>query len=89
MPGTPRHSPQIKEAARAIQGRRRRGGEVGSVTLRFGSVSAVTAPTVTVTLPGGATVANVPHLAAYSPTAGDSVALIQSGASLLVIGKIA
>jgi len=58
--------------------------------LRKGQVTAIAAPTVTVTLGGSSTaIAGVSHLASYSPTVNDIVFVLVDGPSLLVLGKLA
>lgn len=58
--------------------------------LRKGQVSAVSAPTVTITLGGSTTtIAGVSYLASYTPTVNDVVFVLVDGPSLLVLGKLA
>lgn len=57
-------------------------------TLRTATVTAVTGSTCTINL-GGGTLTGVPHLASYTPTAGDVALLLQKPGQLLIIGKAA
>ena len=66
--------------------RQRKSGK--SVSLRFGVVSAVTGATVTITL-GGESITGVNRMSNYSPTLNDRVAILRSGATMVVIGAIA
>ena len=55
-------------------------------TLRTATVSGSTATRCIITLAGG-TVSNVPYLASYTPTVGDTVLVLQKPGQLLIIGK--
>lgn len=52
------------------------------------TVSAVSAPTVTVTWPSGSTTAGVHYLASYSPNVSDTVFILEQGGDLLIIGEL-
>lgn len=57
-----------------------------AVSLRTATVSGSTATRCIITL-GGGTVTNVPFLASYTPTVGDTVLVLQKPGQLLIIGK--
>lgn len=55
-------------------------------SLRTATVSGATSTRCVIALAGG-TVANVPFLASYTPTVGDTVLVLQKPGQLLIIGK--
>jgi hypothetical protein len=70
-------------AARIVQA----GQTGGGLSLRYGTVTAISGGMVTVTLAGGSDTYR--HLASYAPTVGDVVAMLQDGPDLLVLGDLA
>jgi hypothetical protein len=58
------------------------------LSMRFGTITAVTGTTVTVQI-GGAAITAINRLASYSPTVNDKVAILRSGATMVVLGEIA
>lgn len=57
-----------------------------STSLRTATVSGATSTRCILTLAGG-TVSDVPFLASYTPTVGDTVLVLQKPGQLIVIGK--
>ena len=76
---------QIDTFTSEIAKTQRSGGK--PLSLRIGTVTEITGTLVTVTL-GGSTITRVHMLASYTPTVGDTVALLRSGATTLVLGRI-
>lgn len=60
-------------------------GRAPAARLRTATVTAVAGPTVTLAL-GDASLAGVPRLSSYAPVAGHTVAVLQYGTQLLVLG---
>lgn len=55
-----------------------------------GVITAVTAPTVSLTLDGGNTVlTDIRRMESYSPTVGDTVEVLRDGSDIFVLGKLA
>jgi hypothetical protein len=60
------------------------------VSVRIGTVDAVGTGVVDVTLGGGATViTDIPHLAGYTPTVGDTVVVLRAGTAMVVLDRFA
>jgi hypothetical protein len=57
-----------------------------TTTLRTATVSGTTTNRCTISLAGG-TLTNVPYLASYTPTVGDTVLVLQKTGQLLILGK--
>ena len=60
----------------------------GTVRVRFGQVTASAVSSVTVTVGGSASVADVPFLKSYTPVVNDTVVMLTDGYDLIVLGAI-
>lgn len=59
---------------------------LNQVTLRTATLTASTSTTATITL-GGTSLAGVPMLTSYTPTNGDTVLVLQTRGTLIILGR--